>query len=243
MIKDLEFMKCFHCGKGYRIDPSGKKKGLVCAGCGLEIFPLLTRKLSGKNTGQFTVIMGFFTIVAILGGVGGAMLLHGWSMWVTLAIIGGIIYLIGKIFTGKYYLHEIADAAAEETDQEELCVKHTAIFDQLVVDAIKELPEGLHKYLSNVSVVVEDRPAQDVLKKMKIRPDSVLLGLFEGVPLNKRSIWHAGTMPERITLFQKNIEAICRSDEEIKRRIRNVVRHELAHFVGFTEEEIRRLGY
>lgn len=50
-------------------------------------------------------------------------------------------------------------------------------------------------------------------------------------------------MPEKITIYQKNIEAISHSDEEIKHRIKKVVRHEVAHFVGFTEEQVRRLGY
>ena len=74
-------------------------------------------------------------------------------------------------------------------------------------------------------------------------PNTSLLGLFEGVPINKRSVWQSVTMPERITIFQKNIEAICNSEEEIKRRIKKVIRHEVAHLVGFTEEEIRELGY
>ena len=63
------------------------------------------------------------------------------------------------------------------------------------------------------------------------------------MPLNKKSIWKSVTMPERITVFQKNIEKLCRSDEEIKQRIKEVIRHEVAHFVGFTEEEVRKLGY
>lgn len=243
MVKDLELMKCFHCGKIYQIDQSGKKKGMVCTGCGLEIVPLFTKRSNDNNTGEFYVIMGFFAIVAILGGLGGAMLLHGWSLWVTLAIVGGIIYLIGKVFAGKYSIHETGDAVSDEIDHEDQQVNHATVFDQLVVDAIKELPQSLRNYVSNVSVVVEDRPTRDVLKKLRIMPNSILLGLFEGIPLNKRSVWHSGTMPERITIFQKNIEAICCSDEEIKGKIKNVVRHELAHFIGFTEEEIRRLGY
>ena len=50
-------------------------------------------------------------------------------------------------------------------------------------------------------------------------------------------------MPDKITIYQKNIEAICGSDEEIKNRIKKVVRHEVAHFVGFTEEQVKWLGY
>ncbi|MBE7444849.1 MAG: metallopeptidase family protein [Planctomycetia bacterium] len=70
-----------------------------------------------------------------------------------------------------------------------------------------------------------------------------MLGLFQGVPLNKKSIWQSATIPERITIFQHNVENICRTDEEIKQKIKEVIRHEVAHFVGFTEEEIRNFGY
>ena len=117
------------------------------------------------------------------------------------------------------------------------------VFDQLVTDAMNELPQSLKNRLSNVSVVVEDRPTSAVLEKLGSMKNRTLLGLFQGIPLNKKSVWQPASMPERITIFRKNIENLCRSDEEIKQKIKEVVRHEVAHFVGFTEDEIRELGY
>ena len=94
-----------------------------------------------------------------------------------------------------------------------------------------------------MAIVIESRPKSHVSKKLRLTPNRILLGLFQGIPLNKKSVWQSGTMPERITIFQDNIEAVCHSDQEIKHKIKEVVRHEVAHFVGFTEEEITKLGY
>ncbi|OHB72125.1 MAG: hypothetical protein A2W17_03190 [Planctomycetes bacterium RBG_16_41_13] len=113
----------------------------------------------------------------------------------------------------------------------------------MALDAIKELPQNIKTRLENVSIVVEDRPNAPVLEKLKLKSNRILLGVFQGIPLNKKSVWHSGTLPEKITLFQKNIESVCHSEEEIKQRIKKVVRHEVAHYVGFSEEEIRQLGY
>lgn len=241
MVKDL--LRCSHCGQAYRSDECNQKKSMVCVGCGLRVIPILAGKRREKDTKGFCVLLGYFAIVALLGSLGGAMLMQGWNFWITFTMLGGIIYLVGKVFMGTYKINEIGEYRLDEITPEDQNTEHQRVFDRLVVDAIKELPQSIQDRLSNVSVVVEDKPASKVLEKLKITSSGILLGLFEGIPLNKKSVWQFGTMPERITLFQKNIESLCHSDEEIKRRIKNVVRHELAHFIGFTEEEIRNLGY
>ncbi|GAB63873.1 MAG: hypothetical protein DWB56_13185 [Candidatus Jettenia sp.] len=241
MTKDL--LRCFHCGQIYRIEECNQKKSMICVGCGLRVVPILAVKRHEKDTKGFCVLLGYFAIVALLGSLGGAMLMQGWNFWVTFAVLGGIIYLVGKIFMGTYKITGIVEYGSDEIIPEAQSTGHTIVFDRLVIDAIKELPQNIQDRLSNVSIVVEDRPTSNVLEKLKITPSGILLGLFEGIPLNKKSVWHSGTMPERITIFQKNIESLCHSEEEIKKRIKNVVRHELAHFIGFTEEEVRNLGY
>jgi len=220
MEKELELPKCFHCGQPYHFDEYSQKKSIICSGCGMETVPLIVGKICERDTKGFCIVLGFFTITALLGALGGIMMVHGWNFWVTFAIIGGIIFFVGKIFMGKYKISEMGEYLPVEV-----------------------VPEDLKDRLSNVSVVVEDKPSSSVLGKLRLLPNTLLMGLFQGVPLNKKSVWHSGTLPEKITVYQKNIESICRSEEEIKRRIKKVVRHEVAHFVGFTEEEIKGMGY
>lgn len=239
----MEVLKCFHCSKAY---PSGEyslHKSMTCGGCGMELVPLVADKKIPGDTKAFGVLAGFFTVIAFLGALGGVMLVHGWNFWVTFAMIGGMTYLIAKIFTGKYTIIEIDKHVSRELAPEDLGVNPVTVFDQLVVDAINEMPQRLRDRLSNVSIVVEDKPNSHILEKLRLMSNTTLLGLFQGVPLNKKSVWQSVTMPERITLFQKNIEKVCRSDEEIKQKIKEVIRHEVAHFVGFTEEEVKKLGY
>ncbi|MBM2833589.1 MAG: hypothetical protein HW406_750 [Candidatus Brocadiaceae bacterium] len=243
MAKDSELLKCFHCGQPNSRDEYSQKKRMACSGCGMEIVPLITEKTRERDTKGLCVVLGFFTIVALLGALGGVMMVHGWSFWVTVTIIGGIIFFVGKIFMGKYKITEFGEYLPVEAVQEYPTRESVTNFDRLVIDAIHELPQNLKERLSNVSVVVEDKPSGVVLGKLRLLPNTILMGLFQGVPLNKKSVWHSGTLPERITIYQKNIEAICRSEEEIKRRIKKVVRHEVAHYVGFTEEEIKGMGY
>lgn len=241
--KDLEILKCFHCGKPYHLDEYNQQKKMTCSGCGMEMIPLIAGKTDERDTKGFCVLLGYFAIVALLGALGGIMMVHGWNFWVTFAIIGGIIYFVGKIFMGKYKITEYGEYLSNERLPERPGIECVTNFDRLVVDAIHELPQGLRNRLSNVAVIVEDKPGSSVLEKLRLVPNTLLMGVFQGVPLNKKSVWHSGTLPERITIYQKNIEAICRSEEEIKRRIKKVVRHEVAHYVGFTEEEIKGMGY
>ncbi len=243
MLKDAESFKCFHCGHTYQANHGGQNKNMICSGCGMEMVPFLGDEKRERDTKQFRVLLGFFTIVALMGAIGGIMAAHGWSIWIAFAMIGGMVYFVAKIFLDKYHISERAESLPEETAPVHTGETVATDFDRLVVDAIHELPQHIKDHLSGVAVVVQDAPAHAIVEKLKLVSNSSLLGVFEGVPMNRRSVWHSGVMPERITIFQKNIEAHCRSEEEIKRRVKRVVRHEIAHFVGFSEEEVKKMGY
>ncbi len=236
MVKSINTLKCCYCGKAYCLDDYSKKKSVVCPGCGLEMVPLIDEREQEKDLKGFFVLLGFLVIAALLGALGSSMLIHGWNFWVTFAMIGGIIFLSGKIFVSRYKICEAGGNSPGEVVSDCQDSRNTAGFDRLVMDAIHELPKTIKDYLSTVSIIVEDRPDDSLLEKLRLKSNTSLLGLFEGIPLNRRSVWHSRTVPERITIFQKNIEAISRSDEEVKQRIKKVVRHEVAHFVGFAEE-------
>ena len=112
-------------------------------------------------------------------------------------------------------------------------------FERLVLKAIEELPEKFRKKLENIEIVIEDKPQAVTLIECKISPVATLLGLYHGVPLKKRGPWYGNILPDKITIYQKNIESLCRSQEEIEERVCEVVRHEIGHYFGLKEEELR----
>lgn len=105
-------------------------------------------------------------------------------------------------------------------------------FEQLVEQALKRLPRVFREKLTNIAIIVEDMPPYEP------EPGTLLLGLFHGVPMTEKSTF-APTPPDRIFLYQRNIEAICHSDEEIRRQVRDTLLHEVGHYFGMTEEELR----
>ena len=67
---------------------------------------------------------------------------------------------------------------------------------------------------------------------------SIVLGIFEGVPKTMKSVFDLSAGPDRIVLYQKNIEAVCSSEDEIRKEIRLTVLHELGHYFGMTEAQL-----
>jgi len=114
-------------------------------------------------------------------------------------------------------------------------------FEALVVKALEDLAPEFQSKLENVDIVIENYPTPGQLRQARLRHPNQLLGLYEGVPRTKRGVSYGMVLPDRITVFQKPIEAQCSSDKEITAAIRGVVRHEIAHHFGSTEETLRRL--
>ena len=110
-------------------------------------------------------------------------------------------------------------------------------FDKLVEEAVASIPAEFHEKMENVAILVEDYPKGEIKKKYQ---KGLLLGIFIGVPLTRQN-WEYAYPPHRVILYQNNIESICHSDEEIKQEIRTTLIHEVGHYFGFDEKEIRRL--
>jgi predicted Zn-dependent protease with MMP-like domain len=115
-------------------------------------------------------------------------------------------------------------------------------FEQLVAKAVESLPDEFHDSMENIDVVVADRPTPDQLTSVRKRRGETLLGLYEGVPLIRRSRHYGLVPPDKITIFQKPIESICRDDAQIIAEIQRVVRHEIAHHFGINDDRLRQLG-
>lgn len=116
-------------------------------------------------------------------------------------------------------------------------------FEELVVAALDTLPDDLLQLMNNIDVTVERSPSRQQMRQVGLRSGS-LLGLYEGIPLTVRSSSsYSLVVPDKITIFQRPIERICSSHEEIVDQVRKTVIHEVAHHFGIGEERLRELGW
>lgn len=111
-------------------------------------------------------------------------------------------------------------------------------FNRLVGEALDSLPAEFRHRIENVAVLVEDRPAQEP-PSASGQPKRILLGIFHGVPLTQRSSFQTFVAPSEIVLYQKNIEAVCANDDQVREQIRRTVIHEFGHYFGMTEEQLK----
>ena len=111
-------------------------------------------------------------------------------------------------------------------------------FERLVVKAIESLPEEFRERMENIDVVVADEPTLKQLSKIERKRGETLLGLYEGVPLTERSHGYGFVMPDKITIFQKSIEAAYHGEHQITRGIERVVKHEIAHHFGIGDARL-----
>ena len=111
-------------------------------------------------------------------------------------------------------------------------------FVQVVEEVLDSLPQEFRSRIRNLAVLVEDLPPnQPSLRSGE--PRQLLLGLFQGVPTTKKSVFDLPTGPDYIVLYQKNIEAICSSEAEVRKQIRLTVIHELGHYFGMDENQLK----
>jgi predicted Zn-dependent protease with MMP-like domain len=103
-------------------------------------------------------------------------------------------------------------------------------FEKLVKEALLEMPGHIREKMDNVAIVIENDS-----------PRGSLLGLYQGVPQN---MWGRGfgmRLPDKITIFRKPLERSASSPEQLRKVVKNVVWHEVAHHFGFDEKQVREL--
>ena len=111
-------------------------------------------------------------------------------------------------------------------------------FDVYVQEAIASIDPQFRTYLDQVPVIVAEIPDEKVFKKINLRARETLLGLFQGTPLHHQRLGLGH--PSQITLYRGNILARCHSHPQLTRQIRKTIVHELGHYLGFSEEQLRR---
>jgi len=111
-------------------------------------------------------------------------------------------------------------------------------FAKVVEEALDSLPQEFRSRIRNVAVLVEDMPPNQSSPRAG-QQRQLLLGLFHGVPTTKKSVFDLPTGPDYIVLYQKNIEAVCSSQAEVREQIRLTVIHEVGHYFGMDENQLK----
>jgi predicted Zn-dependent protease with MMP-like domain len=114
-------------------------------------------------------------------------------------------------------------------------------FEEIVVSALRRLPKFFKRKMKNVDVTVENRAPQDLLSEMGLGSPFELLGLYQGVPLDRRGFYYGNVLPDKITLFQIPIESMCQTKEEVEEKVKEVVIHEVGHYFGLDDDKLREL--
>ena len=104
-----------------------------------------------------------------------------------------------------------------------------AEFEQLVADALDELPDDIRQLMTNVAVTIEDEPP----------PGRNLLGLYEGIPWGRRGPYYAGVLPDKITIYRLPLERLAGGDpQRLRLAVRRTVFHEIAHHFGISDQRL-----
>jgi len=104
---------------------------------------------------------------------------------------------------------------------------------------LAELPPDLRVEAETVILDVVEEPTPQQAERW----DRNILGLYEGVPLVERLADSVILQPDHITLFHYPLQAIARTEVELRHHIRRTLIHELGHFFGFDEDELHERGW
>ena len=116
-------------------------------------------------------------------------------------------------------------------------------FEAVVVFALRHLPRSLKKKMENIGVVIEDQASPDLLREMELHSPAQLLGLYQGIPFDRRGFYYGNALPDKITLFKIPIEATCDTTEEVEERVKEVIIHEVGHYFGLDEGKLRKIEH
>ncbi len=115
-----------------------------------------------------------------------------------------------------------------------------ASFERVAAKAISDLPRSIREYAENVPVLIHDFPDDAFLDEHDVSPQ--ILGIFIGVPRTEAAVTEQARDIDRVILFKKNLEKVCRTRAELVEQIQITVKHEIGHYLGLDEDDLERLG-
>jgi len=113
-------------------------------------------------------------------------------------------------------------------------------FEQVAGEAIGDLPRSIREYIENVPLLIDDFPSVELLAEESVSPQ--ILGVFIGVPRTEAAVTAQARDVDRMILFKKNLEKVCRTHAELAEQIQITVKHEIGHYLGLDEDDLERLG-
>jgi predicted Zn-dependent protease with MMP-like domain len=114
-------------------------------------------------------------------------------------------------------------------------------FEAIVTDAVRALPEEFSDQIANLEFAVEDWARGDDYARTATPAGSTILGVYRGIPLTKRGAHYNMTLPDRIVIFQQPLQRIAADADDLAERIRHVVKHEIAHYFGISDDRLREI--
>jgi predicted Zn-dependent protease with MMP-like domain/Flp pilus assembly protein TadD len=155
------------------------------------------------------------------------------------------LYYLGLVLErlGDHEAAEPAFARAATLDADHYPMPATIpdeAFERAAREAIENLPRSIREEAESVPILIEDFPSEDLIEQEEVSPQ--ILGIFLGVPRTEAALTDQPRDLDRIILFKRNLEKICRDDQELVEEIRRTVTHEVGHYLGLDEDDLERLG-
>jgi predicted Zn-dependent protease with MMP-like domain len=111
----------------------------------------------------------------------------------------------------------------------------------MVARAIDDLPPRFGERIANVDFAVEEYASPSDYARTQTGAGATLLGVYRGVPLPRRGAGYNMTLPDTIVIFSGPLQRLATSEDDLYERIRHVVRHEIAHYFGISDERLREI--
>jgi predicted Zn-dependent protease with MMP-like domain len=115
-------------------------------------------------------------------------------------------------------------------------------FERFVDEALNDLPAYFRARLDNVAIIVEDLPDQETLRIAGVKRPTDLLGFYHGIPLTQRTSGYMLVPPDKISIYRQPIVMQCRTWQEVQALVTHVVRHEVAHYFGISDDRLKAIG-
>ncbi|HEY7802557.1 MAG TPA: metallopeptidase family protein [Dehalococcoidia bacterium] len=114
-------------------------------------------------------------------------------------------------------------------------------FEAIVAQAADELPAAFREQIANLEFSVEEWGRPDDYARTRTPSNAMLLGVYRGVPLTKRGAYYNMTLPDTIVVFRQPLQRLARDEADLRDRIAHVVRHEVAHYFGISDDRLREI--